>query len=107
MNAEKLYKIKSRQVPYGFPESRRRMIDGYVLDNGTVLLDSMKDEDGNYIGGAGMDGMYLRTPNRYAPILDDNNVITAFRQVDDKYDPEPLYYTMARRAWEKQNAPPK
>jgi hypothetical protein len=54
---------------------------GYVLADGTVLLESEKDEAGFYIGGAGMDGMYLATPDRYEPVRDDDGHITAFRHM--------------------------
>ena len=32
----KIIKVVSYEVPYGFPESRRHMILGYVLADGTV-----------------------------------------------------------------------
>ena len=51
--------IRQTGVPCGLVN--RRIEPGYVLANGTVLLESEKDEDGRYIGGAGMEGMYLRT----------------------------------------------
>ena len=50
--------IRQTGVPCGLVN--RRIEPGYVLANGTVLLESEKDEDGRYIGGAGMEGMYLR-----------------------------------------------
>ena len=59
----KLLKIVSNKVDYGFLQ--HRIIPGYVLENGIVLLDEERDEQGRYIGGVGMDGMYLRTDSRY------------------------------------------
>ncbi len=56
-------KVRQIGVPCGLFEKRTE--PGFVLENGTVLLESEKDEQGRYIGGAGMDGMYLRTPERY------------------------------------------
>ena len=43
---------------------------GYLLADGTALLESEKDEAGFYVGGAGMDGMFLRTAERYEPVRD-------------------------------------
>jgi putative DNA primase/helicase len=72
------FKIIAYEVPYGYPEENRRMVPGYVLENGIVLLESEKDEDGSYKGGAGMDGMYLQTGQRYTPVFDGNSVPIAF-----------------------------
>ena len=71
----KSIKVASYEVPYGFPESRSRMIPGYVLADGTVLLESEKDVDGSYKGGAGMDGIYLQTRDRYMPVYENNTVV--------------------------------
>ena len=68
-------KVVEYEISYGYPESRRRQIPGYLLENGTILLDSERDTDGSYIGGAGMDGMYLKTPERYTPIYDNDKII--------------------------------
>jgi len=59
----------------------QRMEPGYVLWNGTVLLESERDSSGCYQGGAGMDGMYLRTPELYRPVYTDDGRLWAFRQV--------------------------
>ena len=69
--------IQQRGVPCGLTQSR--IEEGYLLQDGTTLLESEKDENGFYIGGAGMDGMYLRTPQRYEPVRNDSGKITAFR----------------------------
>ena len=53
--------IRQTGVPCGLIQPR--MEAGYLLTDGTALLESEKDENGFYIGGAGMDGMYLRTPS--------------------------------------------
>lgn len=71
--------IEQIGVPYGL--FNRRIEPGFVLKNGIVLLECEKDENGHYIGGAGMDGMYLRTPRRYEPIRDKDGKITSFRSV--------------------------
>ena len=56
---------------------------GYMLADGTALLESEKDDAGFYVGGAGMDGMFLRTPARYEPVRDEDGVIYAFRRMSD------------------------
>lgn len=71
--------IREREVPCGMWE--QRMEPGYVLWNGTVLLESERDNSGCYQGGAGMDGMYLRTPELYRPVYTDDGRLWAFRQV--------------------------
>ena len=50
--------------------------------DGTVLLESKRDENGFYIGGAGMDGMYLRTGALYEPVRDEKGIVRAFRKMD-------------------------
>ena len=54
-----IVEIKEVGVPMGL--SRPRIADGFQLVNGTVVLEDMRDENGYYIGGIGMDGMYMRT----------------------------------------------
>jgi len=66
-------------VPYGL--FQRRIEPGYVLANGTVLLECEKDAFGRYQGGAGMDGMYLKIPEFYVPVLSESGQIRAFQQV--------------------------
>ena len=53
--------IRQVGVPMGLINQHTE--PGYMLENGTALLESEKDEAGFYIGGAGMDGMYLRSPH--------------------------------------------
>lgn len=66
-------------VPYGL--FQRRIEPGYVLENGTVLLECEKDAFGRYQGGAGMDGMYIKIPEFYVPLRAENGQIGAFQQV--------------------------
>ena len=68
-------------VPIGY--INRRTDPGYMLANGTALLESEKDEAGFYVGGAGMDGMFLRTDERYEPVRDEDGDICAFRRMSD------------------------
>ena len=68
-------------VPIGYID--RRTEPGYMLANGTALLESEKDEAGFYVGGAGMEGMFLRTVERYEPVRDENGAVTAFCRMSD------------------------
>lgn len=78
---EMVVEIAGTGVPCGLPGQRQRIEPGFVLKNGAVLFESEKDGKGLYIGGAGMDGMYLRTQERYESIRDDDGTILAFRRV--------------------------
>lgn len=71
--------IQQRGVPCGLTQSR--IEEGYLLQDGTVLLESEKDENGFYIGGTGIGGMYLKTPQRYEPVWSDSGKVTAFRHM--------------------------
>lgn len=73
--------IKITAVPMGLPGMNRRTVDGFILATGTVLLESERDGQGRYFGGAGMDGMYLRTPRLFTPVKKESGEIRAFREV--------------------------
>lgn len=73
--------VTSRKIPMGLPGTQRRMADGYVLSSGIVLLESERDEKGHYHGGAGMDGMYLKTGRDFIPVRNEAGEIKAFREV--------------------------
>ncbi len=73
--------IKTTTVPMGLPGVNRRTVDGYVLEDRVVLLESERDEQGRYYGGAGMNGMYLRTPRLFTPVSNESGEIRAFREV--------------------------
>lgn len=73
--------IKKRELAMGLPGVNRRMVSGFMLANGFVLLESERDPQGRYYGGAGMDGMYLRTPHIFTPLRDASGKIRAFREV--------------------------
>ena len=72
---KKKYTVVSYEVPYGWPSERRQMLPGYVLENGIVLMESEKDEAGNYKGGAGTDGMYMQTFTSYTPVFEGENIV--------------------------------
>ncbi|MDD3214714.1 MAG: hypothetical protein PHY64_13645 [Eubacteriales bacterium] len=76
--------IKTKEIPMGLPGINRRMVEGFMLATGFVLLDSERDPQGRYYGGAGMDGMYLRTPHIFAPVRNEAGEIRAFREVLSK-----------------------
>ena len=75
-----IIEIRRMGVPMGFINKRTE--DGYVLGDGCAVMESSRDANGFYIGGSGMDGMYLATENRYEPVFDDDGSITAFRQIN-------------------------
>lgn len=66
-------------VPCGLMEKRTE--PGYLLADGTALLESERDDFGRYRGGAGMDGMYLQTGQLYAPVRGADGQIRAFQEV--------------------------
>jgi len=66
-------------VPCGLTE--KRVEPGFLLADGTVLLESERDNFGRYRGGAGMDGMYLQTGRLYAPVRGVDGQINAFQEV--------------------------
>lgn len=75
-----IVEIREVGVPMGFPQ--KQIKEGFQLCDGSVVVDSMRDANGFYIGGAGMDGMYLATEDRYEPVLDDEGLISAFRKIN-------------------------
>lgn len=72
--------VVRKGVLYGYVSQATK--PGYVLADGTALLESERDENGFYIGGAGMDGMYLRTGALYEPVRDEKGTVRAFRKMD-------------------------
>ena len=71
--------IAQSSVPCGLMEKRTEQ--GYLLADGTALLESERDGFGRYRGGAGMDGMYLQTGRLYAPVCGADGQIRAFQEV--------------------------
>lgn len=61
--------------------STKCIVSGYLLSNGTVLLESEKDENGFYVGGDYVNGEYLKSQERYEPVRNENGAITGFRQM--------------------------
>ena len=71
--------IRQAGVPYGW--LYRRMEPGYLLADGTALLECERDSAGRYKGGAGLDGVYLHTGRLYVPVLAEDGKIRAFQEV--------------------------
>ena len=71
--------IMQSGVPYGLLQ--KRVEPGFLLADGTALLESERDDFGRYRGGAGMDGMYLQTGQLYAPVRGEDGQIKAFQEV--------------------------
>ena len=71
--------VTQSSVPCGL--GQKRIEPGFLLADGTVLLESERDSFGRYRGGAGMDGMYLQTGRLYAPVRKKDGRIRAFREV--------------------------
>lgn len=67
--------IAVSQIGVEYGHFDRRMVSGYILENGAVLLDGERDAAGNYFGGAGMDGMYLKTGELYRPAIENGKLI--------------------------------
>lgn len=76
-----MIKIISFQIPMGLPVFGQRMVPGYKLANGDVLMESERDENGLYYAGAGMDGMYLRVEGRYELVRDESGAIIGAERV--------------------------
>ena len=64
---EPVVEIAQTGVPCGLPGQSQRMEPGFVLKNGTVLLESEKDGRGLYIGGAGMTACICGPRNGMSP----------------------------------------
>ncbi|MCB7042305.1 DUF4316 domain-containing protein [Flavonifractor plautii] len=71
--------IRQKGLPCGYP--KERIEPGYLLQDGTALLERERDATGCYIGGAGMDGIYLKTGQLYRPVYSDVGQLLAFRPV--------------------------
>lgn len=71
--------IRQTGVPYGW--LYRRTEPGYLLADGTALLECERDSAGRYKGGAGLDGVYLHTGRLYVPVLAEDGKIRAFQEV--------------------------
>ena len=89
--------IRQNGVPYGY--LKRRIEPGYLLQDGTALLETDRDATGCYIGGAGMDDFYLNTGELYRPVYSDAGQLLAFRPVH----PAPENYLATAEMGAEQN----
>lgn len=55
---------------------------GYRLSNQIILLPSERDSCGNYYGGIGVSGIFLRTRTTYRPVYNKQNELFAFEKID-------------------------
>ena len=76
-----IVEIAQLGVPVGYLD--RHTEPGFLLADGTALLESEKDDAGFYVGGAGMDGMFLRTNERYEPVRNEDGAVTTFRRMSE------------------------
>lgn len=56
--------------------------EGYRLSNHIILLPSERDPQGNYYGGIGLSGMFLRTGEIYCPVYNEQNELCAFENIN-------------------------
>lgn len=61
--------------------STNRIESGYLLSNGTALLENEKDENGFYVGGNYVNGEHLKSQEHYEPVRNEDGAITGFRQM--------------------------
>lgn len=71
--------IQQVGVPYDPNQSHTEA--GYILKDGTILLEGEKDTEGFYVGGMFMDGRYLKTIHLYEPVRNSRGKVTAFRRM--------------------------
>lgn len=61
--------------------TRKQMEPGFLLTDGTALLESERDSFGRYRGSAGTDATFPQTGRLYAPVRDTKGEIRAFQEV--------------------------
>ena len=73
---------KSGAIPCGLVYKHE--MEGFVLEDKTVLLQKERDAYGNYYGGVSLDGMMFKTPKMYGAVKDEHGAVTVFRQMREK-----------------------
>ncbi len=63
--------------------SGRHFMQVYRLSNNAVLRSDERDSNGNYYGGIGMDGIFLRTSATYRPVYNIQNELCAFERIEE------------------------
>lgn len=56
---------------------------GYRLSNKSILLPSERDAFGNYYGGVGIGGIFLRTGTTYRPVYNEQKQLCAFEKINN------------------------
>lgn len=59
-------------------------MEGFELQDHTILLQKERDAHGNYYSGLSFDGMMVKTPQMYAAVTDEHGKVTAFRRMREK-----------------------
>lgn len=75
-----IYDFTAENIPCSL--SGRYFEKGYRLSNHIILLPSECDPQGNYYGGVGLGGMFLRTGAIYRPVYSKQNKLFAFKNID-------------------------
>ncbi|MDO5390871.1 MAG: YodL domain-containing protein [Eubacteriales bacterium] len=74
--------IKAGGIPCGLVYKHE--MEGFELQDHTILLQKERDAHGNYYSGLSLDGMMVKTPQMYAPVVNEQGEITAFRRMREK-----------------------
>ncbi len=69
-------KFIQKDIPFCGPD--RHTEPGFVLEDGTILIESAKDSDGCYFGGGIIDGMFFNNLARYQAIRNENGYVLGF-----------------------------
>lgn len=75
-----IYSFTIENIPCSL--SGNHFEEGYRLSNRTILLPSERDQHGNYYGGVGLNGIFLRTGAIYSPIYNEQNKLFAFEKIN-------------------------
>lgn len=74
--------VKAGGIPYGLVFQHE--MEGFELQDHTILLQKERDAHGNYYSGLSFDGMMVKTPQMYAAVTDEHGKVTAFRRMREK-----------------------
>ena len=74
--------IKAGGIPCGLVFQHE--MEGFELQNHTILLQKERDAHGNYYSGLSFDGMMVKRPQMYAAVTDEHGKVTAFRRMREK-----------------------
>lgn len=74
--------IKAGGIPCGLVFKHE--MEGFELQDHTILLQKERDAHGNYYSGLSLDGMMVKLPQMYAAVTDEHGKVTAFRRMREK-----------------------